>query len=69
MTAPLHPSLLDLHMLMLFDPMERTETQRKAPLGCVGLKIVNVWSVPGNEAVVEAIIEQVSDGRRRAAHS
>lgn len=52
--AALYPSLLDINMLGLFSGMERTESQWRQLLDSEGFKIVELWSIPGNEGCIEA---------------
>ena len=49
----LHPALLDIMMMTLACGIERTEGQWRGLLDSVGLEIVNIWSSPGVESVIE----------------
>ncbi|KAK0108211.1 hypothetical protein ONS95_003031 [Cadophora gregata] len=54
--TPLYPALLDINMLALLSGMERTQTQWKELLNCVGLDIVKFWTIDSEtEGLIEAV--------------
>ncbi len=55
--AALYPSLLDINMMVLFAGMERSESQWHELLESEGFEIVKVWSIPGTEGCIEAVIK------------
>jgi hypothetical protein len=52
--APLYPCMLDINMMAGFSSMERTEKQWRNLLESAGFTIVKIYSVPGNEACIQA---------------
>lgn len=56
--CPLFPAAVDIHMMMNFGGMERTESQWKALLCLAGLKAVIFWQAPGfGEGIVETVLQ------------
>lgn len=52
--TPLYPALLDIHMMALFNGMERMKAQWEAILEQAGLKAVKFWTIADD---VETLIE------------
>jgi hypothetical protein len=52
--ADLYPSMMDINMMAGFSSMERTESQFRALLEPEGFKINKIFSIPMNEACIEA---------------
>jgi hypothetical protein len=52
--AGLYPSMMDINMMAGFSSMERTESQFRCLLESEGFEINKVFSIPMNEACIEA---------------
>ncbi len=61
--APLYPCMLETNMMAAFSSMERTETQWRTLLDCMGYRVVKFWSVPGNEGCIEVVLREDESGR------